>query len=121
MKYFYIIIFTLTVITALYSCNQNTESSENNDPLMQQSWEQITQKAKGTSVVWMKYLGDKKANKHIEEVIVPLIKEKYDITLIIIPGQGNGIVSSIMSEKEAGLEKGETDIVWINGETFYQL
>jgi putative spermidine/putrescine transport system substrate-binding protein len=69
----------------------------------------------------MKWMGDKKANKHLEEVIVPLIKEKYDITLKIIPGQGSQIVSSIMSEKEANLLKGQTDMAWINGETFFQL
>lgn len=108
-------------IISISACNQEKKSVENNDPLMQQSWEQIEQKAKGTTVFWMKYLGDKKANKYIDEVIVPLIKKRFDINLKIIPGQGNGIVSSIMSEKEAGLEKGQTDMVWINGETFFQL
>lgn len=114
------IISYLCLIILVLACNQSSKQ-ENNDPILQQSWEQILQKAKGTTVVWMKWMGDKKANKHIEEVIVPLIKKKYDITLKIIPGQGPQIVSSVMSEKEASLLKGQTDMVWINGETFFQL
>jgi len=121
LKFHCKIVFTIILISCLFACSQDKKPVENDDPLMQQSWTEIEQKAKGTTVVWMKYLGDKKANKHIDEVIVPLIKRKFDITLKIIPGQGNGIVGSIMSEKEAGLEKGQTDMVWINGETFYQI
>ncbi|MFK4985652.1 ABC transporter substrate-binding protein, partial [Klebsiella pneumoniae] len=31
------------------------------------------------------------------------------------------IVSNIISEKEAGKQKSEIDLCWINGETFFQL
>jgi putative spermidine/putrescine transport system substrate-binding protein len=113
-------------ILSLFGCNNDKKTAdgstvENKDPMMQQSWEQITEKAKGTTVTWLKYTGDKKANKYIDDVLVPRMKERFGITLKIIPGQGSSIVSSIMSEKEANVEKGQTDIVWINGETFFQI
>ncbi len=113
-------------ILSLFGCNNEKKTAdgstvENKDPMMQQSWEQITEKAKGTTVTWLKYTGDKKANKYIDDVLVPRMKERFGITLRIIPGQGSSIVSSIMSEKEANVEKGQTDIVWINGETFFQI
>jgi putative spermidine/putrescine transport system substrate-binding protein len=113
-------------ILSLFACNNDKKTAggstdENKDPMMQQSWEQITEKAKGTTVTWMKYTGDKKSNKYIDDVLVPRIKEKFGITLKIIPGQGPSIVSSIMSEKEANVEKGQSDMVWINGETFFQI
>ncbi len=113
-------------ILSLFACNNDKKTSsgsdsENNDPMMQQSWEQITEKAKGTTVTWMKYAGDKKSNKYIDDVLVPRMKEKFGITLKIIPGQGPSIVSSIMSEKEASVDKGQTDMIWINGETFFQI
>lgn len=119
-------IIAAIAILSLFACNNDkktasSSSEENNDPMMQQSWEQITEKAKGTTVTWLKYTGDKKANKYIDEVLVPRMKEKFGITLKIVPGQGPSIVSSIMSEKEAGVEKGQTDMVWINGETFFQI
>lgn len=107
------------IILSCFGCN-NTKDS-NTDPVLKQSWEQIEQKAKGTIVVWMKWTGDKKANQYIDEIVIPKVKKKFNITLKIIPGQGSQIVSSVMSEKEAGLEKGQTDMVWINGETFFQL
>ena len=68
----------------------------------------------------MMYQGDKKANAYMQHV-VDEIKKQYGILLTIIPGQGKEIVSSIMSQKEAGKENGEIDLCWINGETFYQL
>ncbi|MDA9555707.1 ABC transporter substrate-binding protein [Pelobium sp.] len=117
-RYKFIVIVLL--VAGLLGCNQSQKQVQT-DPVLQQSWEQILQKAKGTTVVWMKWTGDKKANQYIDETVIPQIKKKFDITLKIIPGQGNTIVSNVMSEKEAGLAKGQTDIVWINGETFFQL
>jgi putative spermidine/putrescine transport system substrate-binding protein len=107
-------------IIMLTACKQN-QSTTQQDSLMTQSWEEIEQKARGTTVVFMKYLGDKRANKHIDEYVVPTVLKRYGIMLKIIPGQGNEIVNSIMTEQEAGLAEGQTDMVWINGETFYQL
>ncbi|MEO5912035.1 MAG: ABC transporter substrate-binding protein [Pelobium sp.] len=117
---------SVLAILSLFACNNDKKtvtgsSEENNDPMMQQSWEQITEKAKGTTVSWLKYTGDKKSNKYIDDVLVPRMKEKFGITLKIIPGQGPTIVSSLMSEKEANLETGQSDMVWINGETFFQI
>ncbi|MBK0383847.1 ABC transporter substrate-binding protein [Pedobacter sp. SD-b] len=114
------------VILSVFACNNdrktaNGSKDENNDPMMKQSWEQIEQKAKGSTVTWMKWTGDKKANKYIDDILIPRIKNRFGITLKIIPGQGPSIVSSIMSEREANVEKGQTDMVWINGETFFQI
>ena len=114
------------LLLSLFACNNDKKTAsgsteENKDPVMQQTWEQITEKAKGTTVTWMKYTGDKKSNRYIDDVLIPRIKEKFGITLKIIPGQGSSIVSTIMSEKEADVANGQTDMVWINGETFFQI
>ena len=119
-------IVAASIMLSLFACNNDKNTAlgsaeKKNDTMMQQSWEQITKKAKGTTVTWMKYTGDKKSNKYINDVLIPGIKEKFDISLKIIPGQSSSIVSTIMSEKEADVEKGQTDMVWINGETFFQI
>lgn len=57
----------------------------------------------------------------MQNYVVPQVKKRYDINLEIANGQGNTIVSILMSELQAGKKQGELDLIWINGETFYQL
>lgn len=65
--------------------------------------------------------GDAMINKYMEEYVVSELKEKWNIQLEIAYGQGNDIVRQISTEKIAGKSRGSADLVWINGETFYQL
>jgi putative spermidine/putrescine transport system substrate-binding protein len=66
-------------------------------------------------------MGGKDGVQYMTDYVIPALKEKYNITLNLVPGQGKEIVASVMSEKEAGKDVGQSDLVWINGETFYQL
>lgn len=103
----------------LVSCNNN--SAEGNIKTDKLSWGQIEKIANGKSLTMMMYQGDRKVNKYMSDYVVPKVKEKYNINLTIVPGQGKEIVSNLMSEKEAGKDKSEIDLCWINGETFFQL
>ncbi len=85
------------------------------------SWSEITRQARGQTVNMMMWMGDPKINDYMQNYVAPEIKDRYDIDLEISSGQGNTIVSILMSELEAGKRTGELDLVWINGETFYQL
>lgn len=85
------------------------------------SWPSVLAAAKGKTVVMNMHMGDKKANSYMHDYVVPALKKQYDITLAIAPGQGKEIINNIMSEKESGNSKGQIDLCWINGETFYQL
>lgn len=85
------------------------------------SWEKIEEQARNKTITMMMYQGDKKANQYMQENIIPQLKNLYGITLNIVAGQGKDIVGAVMSQKEARKEKGEIDLCWINGETFYQL
>jgi putative spermidine/putrescine transport system substrate-binding protein len=100
-------------------CKNDTD--KNNTDISKLSWQQITDKSKGATVTMMMYQGDKKGNSYMSNYIVPAVKEQYGITLKIIAGQGKDIVNNIMAEKESNTQKGQIDICWINGETFYQL
>ncbi|MBR2647468.1 MAG: ABC transporter substrate-binding protein [Sediminibacterium sp.] len=110
-------LLTAGLIFLLLGCNTQKEKSD----ILKISWEEIEAKAKGASLTMMMFQGDRKVNKYMNEYVVPTVKEKYSITLTIVPGQGKEIVSNIMSEKEAGKQKSEIDLCWINGETFFQL
>ncbi|MBU6473382.1 MAG: hypothetical protein KGQ94_12040, partial [Alphaproteobacteria bacterium] len=65
--------------------------------------------------------GDPQINAYIRDFVEPRWRKDYGITLRVVPGQGNQIVSSLMTASEAGRARSPTDLVWINGETFYQL
>jgi putative spermidine/putrescine transport system substrate-binding protein len=65
--------------------------------------------------------GDPHINAYVQDWVAPRLKRDHDVTLRAVDGQGNMIVSALLTEKEAGKAESETDMVWINGETFYQL
>ena len=107
------------VLIILASCGNTPQ--EGDSDVSKKSWEQITADAKGQTVTMMMWQGDPLINKYMTDFVVPQVKSKYNIQLNIVGGQGNAIVSALMSEMEAGKEKSELDMMWINGETFFQL
>lgn len=109
----------LLIVLALFSCESKKDKVAVDYSKL--SWEQIEEEAKGTSATMIMYLGGKSGNKYMNEYVIPTLEEKYNITLNLVPGQGKEIIANILAEKEAGELKGQADLCWINGETFYQL
>lgn len=103
----------------LWSCSGAVEYS--GPDLQETSWEEIAEQASGTQVNFMMWQGSPAINSYINNYVVPTVKERYNIDLEITGGQGPEIVQLVMGEKEAGVSSGQVDIVWINGETFFQL
>lgn len=109
----------IALICAFSAC-QNKTSNDQPD-LLSQSWEEISKNTSGTTVNFMMWQGSPEINNYINNYVIPTVKEKYNIDLKITGGQGAEIVQLIMSEKQADVSTGQVDIVWINGETFFQL
>jgi putative spermidine/putrescine transport system substrate-binding protein len=65
--------------------------------------------------------GDPFINAYMSRYVAPELLRRHGVELKIVSGQGSAIVSILMTEKEAGRAKSGVDVVWINGETFYQL
>ncbi len=108
------------VIISLFTlCTEKI--SENSVDINEQSWAEIENSAKGQTVNFMMWQGDPDINDYINNYVTPELKESYGIKLKIIGGQGPEIVQLIMGEKQADVSIGQADIVWINGETFFQL
>ena len=97
------------------------EAQQNKQNLLELSWEEIELQADGSSVNMVMWMGDPYINAYMNDYVKPGLKEKYNISLNIGSGQGNQIVSMLMTELEAGKSVSDIDMVWINGETFYQL
>lgn len=104
----------------LTSCD-NVSEKKNDAYLKSASWETISAEARGTTVHFMMWQGSPVINNYINNFVKPEVKKNYNIDLQISGGQGPEIVQLVMSEKEAGISRGQVDIVWINGETFFQL
>ena len=85
------------------------------------SWEEIEKEAQGTTVQMMMWQGDPFINSYMTDFVVPELKKQFNIELEIASGQGNQIVNNLMTEMEAGKSTGSLDLIWINGETFFQL
>jgi putative spermidine/putrescine transport system substrate-binding protein len=85
------------------------------------AWSEIEREARGQTVTWVMWQGDPFINAYVQGWVAKRLLAQHGVTLKVVSGQGNLIVSSLMTEKEAGKAESETDMMWINGETFYQL
>ncbi|WP_235297353.1 ABC transporter substrate-binding protein [Portibacter marinus] len=111
--------YVVFIFVLLYACSPANHGSELDISTI--PWQEIEQKASGTTVNFMMWQGSPSINSYINNYVIPAVKEKYNIDLKITGGQGPEIVQLIMGEKQANVGSGQVDMVWINGETFFQL
>lgn len=114
-------IYLLCMGIALWSSACTSQQKKQKQKIADLSWEEISQQAKGQEVNLMMWTGDPFINDYMQNYVKPALKNQYGITLNISSGQGSAIVKNLMTELEADKKEGELDMMWINGETFYQL
>ena len=100
-----------------YGCGSAPRSSGPADV----TWQETVSQAKGQTVTWAMWQGDPHINAYVRDFVAPRLLRDRGVTLKAVGGQGNTIVSTLMTEREAGKAASELDLMWINGETFYQL
>lgn len=104
---------------ALSSCERPPPAAES---LPQTAdWSQILAAARGQTVTMAMWQGDPAINAYLHDFVAPRLLKDEGITLRLVPGQGDAIVNELMTEAEAARRVSSFDLVWINGETFYQL
>lgn len=86
--------------------------------VLDSSYEEILESAKGSTVSFYGYGGNEVMNKWFDTYIIPKMKEEYDVTVKRVGMNIDDILNQLMSEKQAGTNKGIIDVVWINGENF---
>lgn len=112
-------IILVVLLIFIAACKQDKKPATTDFESM--SWEEIEQVGKGKSVTMMMWSGDPKINAYMKNFIVPKVKKEHNIDLQIVSGQGATIVQLLMTEKLATKSASDVDLVWINGETFYQI
>ena len=110
----------LTLIPLLGGCNRQSGAAKRDD-VGHLPWPEVEARAKGQTVQMTMWQGDPFINAYMRDFVAPTLLREHGVTLNIGGGQGDNLVSQLMTEKEAGRTVGDIDLVWINGETFYQL
>lgn len=104
-------------VCLVFGCERGSGQQE----LPSGSWEQVEESARGSRVRIGMWAGDPLINAFMKDWVAKKLKEQYDITFEQISAQGNNLVSKLMVDLETGCSSGDYDLVWINGETFFQL
>ena len=95
---------------------ENKEPAETKDVVSEVYYDEIVEKAKGTSVNLYGWGGDDKRNQWLDDYIIPKMKEDYDIDVNRVGMDIDEILNLMVAEKDS--EDGDVDVVWINGENF---
>ncbi len=103
---------------ALVTCGRQTEGPTV-DPKTS-TWPAIELAARGQQVYFIMWTGDPAINRYMQDFVVPRVRERFGIELKIVPGQAD-IPTMLSNEIAAGQAVSNTDMVWINGETFFKL
>jgi putative spermidine/putrescine transport system substrate-binding protein len=88
------------------------------------SWDQVVEDARGSTVNWYMWGGSDSINAFVDTFYGDVLEEEYDITLNRVPvADAADVVNQVISENEAGVDEdgGTVDLIWINGENFWTL
>lgn len=112
-------LMTLAMIFLLAACGSSTTDEAADPDLQAASWDEIVAAAKGTTVAYYGYGGDEQINQWLDNYVAPAVKEQYDVTLTRTAMTADEYMAKMTNEKQAGTTVGDMDILWINGENFY--
>lgn len=86
------------------------------------NWDSVLEAAKGQTVNWYMWGGSDSINAYVDNFYGTALKERYNITLNRVPlADTVDAVNQVLSEKQAGIDPGSVDLIWINGENFFTL
>jgi putative spermidine/putrescine transport system substrate-binding protein len=85
-------------------------------------WDSVVAAARGQTVNWYMWGGSESINTFVDTFYGTPLREEFGITLNRVPlADTVDAVNQVLSEKEAGIDPGAVDVIWINGENFLSL
>jgi putative spermidine/putrescine transport system substrate-binding protein len=116
-------ILTCTLLLLLAGCQfrkADAQPALTPSQLATISWADLEQRAHGTTVNFAMWAGDENRNRYFQERVAAELKQRFDITLRVIPlGDTSEAVNKLLTEKAGGKTTGGSiDLIWINGENF---
>ena len=82
------------------------------------SFEQIVENARGGAARFYMWGGSDTINAWVDGYVAQQMAERYQITVERVPMDAAVFVNKLLTEKQAGQDRGTIDLVWINGENF---
>jgi len=79
---------------------------------------EIEDAARSTTISWYMWGGSAVINEWVDSYVGGELKRRYAITLDRVPMDASIFVNKLLTEKQAGKERGTMDLLWINGENF---
>ena len=87
--------------------------------LARMTWSDVTNRARGSTVRSGMWAGDEARNRFYQGPAADALRRDLEITLTIVPlADTSDLVSKLVTEKAARLDRGSVDLVWINGANF---
>lgn len=111
-----LLILSVVLIFNLAGCGRKTVDKGN---ILDQDFEELLEAARGTTVTFYGWGGSQQTNSWIDGYLSENVKKDYDITVKRVGMNIDEILNSLLNEKQLNVEKGNIDVVWINGENFF--
>jgi putative spermidine/putrescine transport system substrate-binding protein len=101
----------------------DTEAPEATGPLPGfESWQDVLDAALGTTANWYMWGGSAAINEFVDTFYGDPLSDEFSVALNRVPVADTvDAVNLVISEKEAGVQDGSVDLIWINGENFFTL
>ncbi|MGB7448529.1 MAG: ABC transporter substrate-binding protein [Ornithinimicrobium sp.] len=113
-----VVLGCLTCVAVVFAaCAPPEPRGEGSSPDAQ-SWSEITEQAQGQEVsLWM-WGGDPAGNAYVDQELIPAAREA-GVRLRRVPvADTKDAVNRVLTEVQAGVDDGEVDLVWVNGDNF---
>lgn len=117
MKKIVSILMILLLMFHLTGCTK--ENMDINEQVVEEDWNHILEKSKGTTVNFYGWGGSQKVNEWLDDYVSKRLKKEHDITFNRVPMNIEDILNKLLGEKQLNSQDGTIDIVWINGENFF--
>ncbi len=96
-------------------------SSQQRAVVADMSWLQVESRGANSTVRVAMWDGDPLINQYMSGWVAQRMQQQSGVTLEFVPLHGQQLVNRLLVDVESGRQAGELDVVWINGETFFQL
>ncbi len=106
-------------ILLLAACSGNSEEQGTEKNVLDKNFEELLEEARGTTVTFYGWGGSQQTNSWIDKYLTENVKKDYDITVKRVGMNIDEIINTLLNEKQLNVEKGNIDVVWINGENFF--
>lgn len=116
MKKLLAVLLMMTMI-GLAGCQKKEESNSSTEVSADETWANVLEEAKGTTVTFYGWGGSQMTNEWLDNAVADYLLENYDVTLERVPMNIDEILNKLLGEKQLEAE-GTIDVVWINGENF---